>query len=76
MFDMGNFYTLKDTEIDFGLTEYSSPYFKNVKFLVSHTLNTLHPRKSKAYIFPKHLVTFKVPENQSVNEQGALVKTN
>jgi hypothetical protein len=75
MYDMGNFYTLQDKTIDFGLTEYSSPYFKNVKFIVSHTLNTLHANKSIAYAFPKHLVTFRVPEYQSVNESGALVKT-
>jgi len=75
MFDMGNQYTLADKAIDFELTEYSSPYFKNVKFIVSHTLNTLYPNESKAYAFPKHLVTFRVPEYQSVNESGALVKT-
>lgn len=75
MYDMGNFYTLKDNMIDFGLTEYSSPYFKNVKFIVSHTLNQLHTTKSIAYAFPKHLVTFRVPEYQSANESGALVKT-
>ena len=76
MFEMWNFYTLNDKVIDFNLTEYSSPYFKNVKFIVSHTLNTLHANKSIAYAFPKHLVTFKAPEFQSVNEAGALIKTN
>lgn len=75
LFDMGNFYTLQDKSIDFGLTEYSSPFFKNIKFIVSHTLNNLEPIKSVAYAFPKHLVTFRVPEFQSVNEAGALVKT-
>lgn len=75
MFDMGNQYNLQDKAIDFDLTEYSSPYFKNVKFIVSHTLNTLHPTKSIAYAFPKHLVTFRVPEFQSVDANGALVKT-
>lgn len=75
MYDMGNFYTLQDKTIDFDLTEYSSPYFKNVKFIVSHTLNTIYPNTSIAYAFPKHLVTFRVPEFQSVNESGALVKT-
>lgn len=75
MFDMGNFYTLQDKSIDFDLTEYSSPYFKNVKFIVSHTLNTIETEKALAYVFPKHLVTFRVPEYQSVNEAGALVKT-
>jgi len=74
--DMSNQFTLQDKVIDFGLTEYSSPYFKNVKFIVSNTLNTLFPAKSKAYVFPKHLVTFKAPEYQSVSETGALVKGN
>lgn len=76
MYDMGNFFTLQDKSIEFGLTEYSSPYFKNVKFIVSHTLNNINPNESVAYVFPKHLVTFRVPEFQSVNEAGALVKTN
>lgn len=74
LFDMGNFYTLKDKEIEFGLAQYSSPYFKNVQFIVDTTLNKLEANKSIAYIFPKHLVTFKVPEYESVNENGALVK--
>lgn len=76
MYDMGNFFTLQDKVIEFGLAEYSSPYFKNVKFIVSHVLNQLYPNQSVAYLFPKHLVTFKVPEYQSVNDSGALVKTN
>jgi len=76
LFDMGNFYTLKDKEIEFGLAQYSSPYFKNVQFIVDTTLNKLEANKSIAYVFPKHLVTFKTPENQSVNENGALVKSS
>lgn len=76
MYDMSNHFTLKDEEITFGLTKYSSPYFKNVSFIVSNTLNKYEPYKSIAYIFPKHLVTFKTPEYQSVAENGALVKTN
>ena len=36
-------------------------------------MNRLEPFKSVAYVFPKHLVTFKTPQYQSVNEQGALV---
>ena len=75
MFDMGNTYYLKDKEIDFGLTAWSSPFFKNVQFISSHVLNNLYPNISIAYAFPKHLVTFRVPEYQSVNENGALVKT-
>lgn len=75
MFDMWNQMTLKEKEIEFGLQSYSSPFFRNVQFIVSHTLNRLEPVNSVAYVFPKHLVSFKVPEYQSVNEQGALVKT-
>lgn len=75
MYDMGNFYTLKDTEIAFGLTKYSSPYFKNVEFIVSHTLNHINPTSSVAYAFPRHLTSFKVPEFQSVDQNGALVKS-
>lgn len=75
LFDMGNFYTLKDKEIEFGITKYSSPYFKNVDFIVDTTLNNLEQYKSVAYIFPRHLVTFKTPEHQSVNESGVLIKS-
>jgi hypothetical protein len=74
MFDMGNTFTLQDKSIEFGLTSYSSPFFRNVQFITSHTLNKLEPYRSRAYTFPKHLVTFKTPEYQSVNEMGALVK--
>lgn len=76
LYDMGNFYTLKDKEIEFGLTQYSSPYFKNVQFIVDTVLNNLEQYQSVAYVFPKHLVTFKTPEYQSVNENGALVKSS
>jgi hypothetical protein len=76
MYDMSNHFTLKEDEIIFGLTKYSSPYFKNVSFIVSKTLCHFEPNKSVAYIFPKHLCTFRYPENSTVNEAGALVKTN
>lgn len=75
MFDMGNQISLDNKTIEFGLQSYKSPFFKNVQFIVSHTLNRLETDKSVAYVFPKHLVTFKTPEYQSVNETGALVKT-
>jgi len=74
-FDMGNFFTLDQKEIEFGIQAYSSPFFRNVQFIVSNTLNKLEPYKSKMYMFPKHLVTFKTPQYESVNEQGALVTT-
>lgn len=74
MFDMGNTFTLQDKEIEFGLTSYSSPFFRNVQFITSHTLNKLEPYRSRAFVFPRHLVTFKTPEYQTVNEMGALVK--
>lgn len=76
MFDMGNQMTLKEKEIEFGLQAYSSPFFRNVTWITSHLLNRLEPTKSVAYGFPKHLVTFRTPEYQSVNESGALVKTS
>lgn len=75
LYDMGNFYTLKDKEIEFGITQYTSPYFKNVQFVVDTVLNNLEQFQSVAYVFPRHLVTFKTPEFQSVNEAGALVKS-
>jgi len=72
-FDMANFFTLDQKEIEFGIQAYSSPFFRNVQFVVSNTLNKLEPFKSVMYMFPKHLVTFKTPEYQSVNEQGVLM---
>lgn len=74
-FDMANFFTLDQKEIEFGIQAYSSPFFKNVQFIVSNTLNKLEPNKSVMYMFPKHLVTFKTPQYQTVNEQGALITT-
>jgi len=76
MFDMGNsFNHLEGKEIVFGLQKYTSPYFSNVEFIVDHTLNVLYRANSVAFLFPRHLTTFKTPEYQSVNENGALVKT-
>ncbi len=75
MYDMGNDIPLNNYTIEFGLQSYKSPYFKNVQFVVSQTINRLEPYTSVAYVFPKHLVTFRTPEYQSVNESGALVKT-
>lgn len=72
-FDMANYFTLDQKEIEFGIQAYSSPFFRNVQFIVSNTLNKLEPFKSKMYMFPKHLVTFKTPQVQTVNEQGALI---
>ena len=74
-FDMANYFTLEQKEIEFGIQSYSSPFFRNVQFVVSNTLNKLEPYKSIMYMFPKHLVTFKTPQFESVNEQGALVTT-
>lgn len=76
MYDMANTFHLIEKEVDFGLQAYSSPFFRNVQFIVAHTLNNMYPNTSIAYVFPKHLVTFRAPEYQSVNEAGVLVKTN
>lgn len=75
-FDMAETFTLNEKTIDFGLTAYSSPYFRKVEFVVSHVLNNLYPETSIAYAFPAHLVSFKTPEFQTVAENGALVKTS
>lgn len=72
---LANFFTLDQKEVAFGIQAYSSPYFRNVEFIVSHTLNRLEPNKSLMYLFPKHLVTFKTPQYESVNEMGALITT-
>jgi hypothetical protein len=68
MFDMGNQIPLNNKTIEFGLQSYKSVYFKNVEFIVSHTLNRIEQDKAIAYVFPKHLVTFKTPEYQSVTD--------
>lgn len=75
MYDMGNEIRLDNKTIEFGLQSYSSPFFKNVQFINSHVLDRLEPNRSVAYVFPKHLVTFRTPEYQSVGENGALIKT-
>lgn len=75
MFDMSNYFTLKDKEVEFGLQAYSSPYFRNMTFIVDHTLNRLETTKSFCVLFPKHLVTFKTPEYQTVDQNWALVRT-
>lgn len=75
MFDMGNQIPLNNKTIEFGLQSYKSVYFKNVEFIVSHTLNRIEQDTAVAYVFPKHLVTFKTPEYQSVTDTWVLVKT-
>jgi len=68
-------YELKENTIAFGLPKFTSPFFKNVEFIVSHTLNKLEPYRAVGYIMPKHLVTFKVPEFMSVDANGTLTRT-
>lgn len=74
-FDMANYFTMEQKEIAFGIQAYTSPFFRWVEFIVSQTLNRLEPNRSVAYMFPKHLVTFKTPQYQSVNEMWALITT-
>lgn len=75
MVDMSNHFQLSEKAIDFGLTSYSSPYFRNLSFITDQTLNREHPYDSVAYFFPKHLVWFKTPEYYDVDSNGVLVKT-
>ena len=74
-FDMANYFTLSEKELEFGIQAYSSPFFRNIQFMVSMSLNKLEPYKSMIYLFPKHLVSFRNPQYDGVDENGALTAT-
>jgi hypothetical protein len=56
-------------KIEYGLESLSTPYFRDIKFIVLPEIDRIYGDRSKAYIFPKELVSFRVPENEFMNEQ-------
>jgi len=60
--------------IEYGLESLSTPYFKNIQFIVLPEIDRIYGNVSKAYIFPKELVSFRVPENEFMNEQGVAIR--
>lgn len=75
-FDLANFFKFNEFEIEFGLIAYKTPFFRNVTMLVSSTLDRLSPNQAVMYVLPKHMVAFRTPMIETVNDMGALVKTN
>lgn len=61
--------------IEYGLESLSTPYFKNINFIVLPEIDRIYGNDSKAFVFPKELVGFRVPENEFMNESGVAVKT-
>jgi hypothetical protein len=61
--------------IEYGLESLSTPYFRNINFIVLPEMDRIYSNDSKAFVFPKELVGFRVPENEFMNEQGVAVKT-
>jgi hypothetical protein len=60
--------------IEYGLESLSTPFFKNINFIVLPEIDRIYGQTPKAYVFPKELVSFRVPENEYVNEQGVAVR--
>lgn len=60
--------------IEYGLESLSTPYFRNINFIVLPEIDRIYGSVSKAYVFPKELVWFRVPENEFMNESGVAVK--
>ena len=50
-----------ESSIEWGLKVFTSPFFKNINFLVDKTLDQLYPVTNVGYVFPKHLVSFMSP---------------
>lgn len=50
-----------EKEIDWGLKTFSSPFYKNINFIVDQTLNQLYPFTSVWFLVPKHLISFMSP---------------
>jgi len=60
--------------IEYGLESLTTPYFKNINFIVLPEIDRIYGMTPKAFVFPKELVSFRVPENEYMNEQGVPVK--
>lgn len=66
---------LSPKTIEYGLESLSTPYFRNINFIVLPEIDRIYGETTKAFVFPKELVSFRVPENELVNESGVAVKT-
>lgn len=60
--------------IEYNLKALSTPYFQNINFIVLPEMDRIYGQRSKAFVFPKELVSFRTPENEFVNESGVAVK--
>lgn len=61
--------------IEYGLESLSTPYFKNLNFITSPEMDHIYGLQTKAIVFPRELVWFRVPENEYVSEAWVPVKT-
>jgi len=61
--------------IEYGLESLSTPYFRNINFIVLPEMDRIYGNVPKAFVFPRELVGFRVPENEYMDERGVAVKT-
>ena len=61
--------------IEYGLESLTTPYFRNINFLVMPEMDRIYGQKAVAFVIPKELVWFRVPENEIMDVNGAAVKT-
>jgi len=61
--------------IEYGLESLSTPFFKNINFIVLPEIDRIYGLAPKAYVFPKELVWFRVPENEYMSDAGVAVRT-
>ena len=60
--------------IEYGLESLTTPYFKNINFIVLPEMDRIYGNVPKAIVFPRELVWFRVPENEYLGENGTPVK--
>lgn len=75
-FDLANHFKFNEMEIEFGMIAYKTPFFRNITMLVSSTLDRLYPNQAVMFLLPKHMVAFRTPLVDTVDEKGSMVKTN
>ena len=75
-FDLANQFKFNEMEIEFGMIAYKTPFFRNLTMLVSSTLDRLYPNQAVMFLVPKHLIAFRTPMYESVDENGTPIKTN
>lgn len=70
------FNDMQPKKLEYGLDAFTTPYFQNITFVTSTEMDRIYGASQKvAFVFPKELIGFRTPENETVDSNGVAVKT-